>query len=421
MTKIKYYHQNCEGANVAFYPILGVHACSLQLKIKAGSWYEPDTSWGAFHLLEHLISGSSTARFKTHRQLELFLEKNGLKYDMSTGGSSVNFSILFTEKSLDSALEILEQIIFQPIFSTPDINRELLIIDREHSQKWSNVTYNYAQSLHNHLFGLNHPYSRDGMGQTDYIKNLSLSYLINLHSRYFVSPNISVGVSGPLDHSTLFSKLTKIFSRYPGTPSTLSIKPITTVTSPYYFSSPSAKSTDLKMIWLMPGADSFELKEFVILSLVKYLFTATDNSIFYRHLRFRLNLVYSIYIYLAYFPTACFLDIGTNIESSSFTKVNSEIIRLLNDFVARPISSRAYNLGLTNLHLGSLLDYSSVTGIAYKLVGDLFWEGGVTSLEDYYHVCSQITELDVRRFLETIISRPPVYSFMVPPNTLPLL
>src|SRR5688572_29314274 len=101
------------GIKTILYPLSNLPSIKLQLLVKAGSWHEAGESWGALHLLEHLVH-KGTKKFINRNKIELYKETHGLTSNAYTGGGITGFWVKGPYYSITQAITLLNQIVFRP-------------------------------------------------------------------------------------------------------------------------------------------------------------------------------------------------------------------------------------------------------------------------------------------------------------------
>ena len=183
------------GAKVAIFPIKELSATNIDILIKAGSWYEPENKWGAFHFLEHMCF-QGTEQFPTTREMELFKEEHAINGDASTGGQNINFRFQYPETSIRQCFTLIHEMLFQPSIPETKLAREKAVIRQEYTDKWSSPYNRYSLACARQLYGREHIYIRDGIGQPEHIEPLASDDLRQLHQDYFRPSRMAIGIAG---------------------------------------------------------------------------------------------------------------------------------------------------------------------------------------------------------------------------------
>ena len=101
---------------VVLFPIKSVRSVEIDITMKCGSWYETGENWGAFHFLEHMIL-QGTKKFPSSEKISEFTKENGIHYNAFTSREKISLPLNIPDVNLNKGLQILEEVIFNPIIS----------------------------------------------------------------------------------------------------------------------------------------------------------------------------------------------------------------------------------------------------------------------------------------------------------------
>ncbi|WP_041077751.1 M16 family metallopeptidase [Thermotoga caldifontis] len=193
--------------HIYFVPISSVKTLSLAFIVPVGSANEKPEEAGVAHLIEH-------ASFKGTKHFDEF----SLKFNLEVVGGSLN---AFTTKDFtvylakvpyshhEKAIEVLADIVFQPLFEEKAIALEKSVIIEEiktyHEDHESRVQDLFAESY------LEDPYSRPVSGYIETVEKLTREKVLEFHNDHY--GNVDVVVVGKVTKSVL-EKLKKVIESY---------------------------------------------------------------------------------------------------------------------------------------------------------------------------------------------------------------
>ena len=103
---------------------------SVRITVFAGSRYDPKGKGGLAHLLEHLlVSGSKS--FPNPRDLGNLVLAHGGTYDIYTDRECLTFETKTTNENVEDGFRYLSEIIFNPLFTENNLEREKQVIAEE--------------------------------------------------------------------------------------------------------------------------------------------------------------------------------------------------------------------------------------------------------------------------------------------------
>ena len=183
-------------------PVFSINAgtqdvVKIQLVFKAGIWYQAH-SLEAFFTGQMLEEGS---RNYSAAQIADKLDDCGAFVHKKVGRDNACIDIFTLNKHLKSVLEIVSDIVKNPLFGESQLNRlrEQEKQDFEvRNQKVKHLAQKQFSSL---LFGENHPYGR--FAKLEDYSILNPSILRDFHQKHYGSGNCRIFMSGKISSSTL--------------------------------------------------------------------------------------------------------------------------------------------------------------------------------------------------------------------------
>jgi len=403
------------GALVAFHPISGLNATYLNLTIRAGSWYEEGNSWGEMHLLEHLLFLGSE-KFPTKILLDDYMEENGIQCNGYTGGAKIEVVMRFPDTSIDSALILLSQMVYYPLFRQQDILNEKRVLHREYTDKWSKVDVRFSRKIRQQLFGTDSIYIRDGIGDPKYTDTLSEEQLRATHARFMVPSNMCLGIAGNVNIAETTEKLKVFFKNGLGVTSELPTAPIHSSERIIKTKEENLKSTSVVVTWLTKGIHDYSIRERMILSFGSYLLGGSRRSTLHRKVRDELGLAYNISSNTALFPTSGWLQVNTSTKPESTDEVVEKITKSVSEFLKQDIDETTLSRAKKYIKWQRLLQFDSGSSTAGYLSDSLYWDGKLVSSEEFENIVDGITAKDIKDIFSKIIANEPYISIMEPAN-----
>ncbi|MEQ8198310.1 MAG: insulinase family protein, partial [Clostridiaceae bacterium] len=89
---------------------------SLNLGVKVGALYESQDEKGVAHFIEHMLFKGT--KLRSNEQLNCELENLGGEYNAYTDYTSTVYSITCLQEEIENALELLSDMIINPVFES---------------------------------------------------------------------------------------------------------------------------------------------------------------------------------------------------------------------------------------------------------------------------------------------------------------
>lgn len=405
--KTKFYTFTANKAKVVIYPIAKIRTVELRVLVKAGSWYEKGPQWGAFHLLEHLMLEGSR-NFPNTQALEAFQKEHGITISAWAGGGDIGFWFRFPNVSLDHGLRLFEELVFHPILPEDAFKREIAVIKQEYLEQWDDPDWRFYRELNKQSFGQDYLYIRDGLGQPEFIKTLTKDDLVNLHGQHSQPQNIVITVVGNVDVYGVKARIRKLLSHKINS-QLITNKPMAIQSSKqrYLWHKEDVDRAFVSMSWLTTGTNNTSLIDRTKLKLAAFILGSDDffTSLLFTRLRQELGLVYTTGARWSEWPAIGQLEVWASTHPSKVDEVIQNMQDIMLSFIKDEMPNKDFLRNRDFVDWQILMDYDAVADACDVLSSMLFWEGKVTSPEEFIEMGKSITEDQVRDVVGRFISK----------------
>ena len=176
----------------------GVRSVALGLWIAAGSRLEPLELGGVSHFIEHLIFKGSD-RFSAWDIARIFDDMGG-EPNAATSKEHTLVNARFLDEDLDTAFEVMVEMLVRPSFADLDQEREVVL------EEVAMFEDSPPELIHDDLceavFG-EHSLGRSIIGHRETLARLDLPTVRAYHDAHYVNPGIVVSAGGHVDHDHL--------------------------------------------------------------------------------------------------------------------------------------------------------------------------------------------------------------------------
>ncbi|XP_065828961.1 mitochondrial-processing peptidase subunit beta-like [Oscarella lobularis] len=191
----------------------GIPTCTVGLWIDAGTRYETESTNGVAHFMEHMAFKGTTKRSQT--QLELQVENMGAHLNAYTSREqTVYFAKCFT-KDLPEVVNILADILQNPVLGKNEIEIERRVILREMQEVDTQMEEVVFDHLHATAFQ-GTPLSWTILGPTENINSITRENLSDYVKTHYHAPRMVLAAAGGVDHDVLMKLAEKEFGGMPG-------------------------------------------------------------------------------------------------------------------------------------------------------------------------------------------------------------
>ena len=189
--------------------------------VKSGSRCEPAETNGISHFVEHMVFKGTRSRTAQHIAREM--DSIGGNLDAFTGKETICFNVKSLSDHVPIALDVVTDLVLNPLFDPPDIERERGVILEEIKIDEDNPDV-LVHELFTQSFWKGHPLGKPILGTTETVENLDQRMLFQYHSDCFHGGNIVFSAAGNLDHDQFTEAVSAKFAGLKGgeTPGELS-------------------------------------------------------------------------------------------------------------------------------------------------------------------------------------------------------
>jgi predicted Zn-dependent peptidase len=186
--------------------------------IKSGSRAEEAEINGISHFVEHMVFKGTRSRSAQHIAREM--DSIGGNLDAFTGKETICFNVKSLADHVPIALDVLSDLVLNPVFGSNDIERERGVILEEIKIDEDNPDI-LVHELFTQNFWKDHPLGKPILGTTTTVARLDQQRLLDYHMGRFNAGNMVFSAAGNLQHDEFVQAVTNKFaSLHPGQPAT---------------------------------------------------------------------------------------------------------------------------------------------------------------------------------------------------------
>jgi predicted Zn-dependent peptidase len=316
-----------------------IRSASIGVWLQTGSRDE-DPEWnGISHFIEHMVFKGT--RHRTAEEIARQVDSIGGNMDAFTAKECICFNVKVLDEHIPVALDIVCDLVLNPIFDASDITRERGVIMEEIKMDEDNPDY-LVHEIFTQNFWKDHPLGKPILGTKETVKRFEREPVLQAYKHRFAPGNIIVSAAGNLDHDSFVELVARHFQH---------MKP---TTNGFHSSTPKISSRiilrnkkALEQVQLCMGVPAHPIAHekrhagYVLNTLLG----GGMSSRLFQNIRERQGLAYSIYSDLnPYRDTGCLaVYAGTSLASASkvVQSVVGEFRRLKTEPVPEEELSRA--------------------------------------------------------------------------------
>ncbi len=174
-----------------------IRSASIGIWLQTGSRDE-DPEWnGISHFIEHMVFKGTKNR--TAEEIARQVDSIGGNMDAFTAKECICFNVKVLDEHVPTALDILSDLVLNPVFDAQDIARERGVIMEEIKMDEDNPDY-LVHEIFTQNFWKDHPLGKPILGTKETVKRFERNSVLDAYTHRFAPGNIIVSAAGNLDH-----------------------------------------------------------------------------------------------------------------------------------------------------------------------------------------------------------------------------
>ena len=297
-----------------------IRSVSIGIWVKTGSRDE-DKQWnGISHFVEHMVFKGT--RHRSAEEIARQVDSIGGNIDAFTAKECVSFSVKVLNEHLPIAMDVLSDLVLNPVFDDQDIARERGVILEEIKMDEDNPDY-LVHEIFTQNFWKDHPLGRPILGTRDTVKRFERQPVVDFYAQRFSPGNVIITAAGYLKHESFVDLVKKYFD---------GMKP---VSNGFHSAPPKIiprivlrNKKSLEQVQICVGVPSYPITHQRRHSsyILNTLLGGGMSSRLFQNIRERQGLAYAIYSDLnPYRDTGC-LSVYAGTSTASASKVVESIV-----------------------------------------------------------------------------------------------
>jgi len=177
--------------------------------IKSGSRCEDAETNGISHFVEHMLFKGTRSRSAQHIAREM--DSIGGNLDAFTGKETICFNVKSLADHVPIALDVLADLVLNPVFASTEIERERGVILEEIKIDEDNPDV-LVHELFTQNFWKDHPLGKPILGTTATVGRLNQDKLFDYHTGRFRGGNMVFSAAGNLEHDQFVDTVSEKFA-----------------------------------------------------------------------------------------------------------------------------------------------------------------------------------------------------------------
>jgi predicted Zn-dependent peptidase len=345
---------------------------------------------GVSHLLEHMVFKGTERR--SARDIALELEIRGGSLDAYTSRDHTSFQARVLDDDLPRALDVLTDVVRNPLLRVDDLDRERLVVLEEISAV-HDTPDDLVFEEHSQTMWPDHPYGFSVLGTKETVSQLSVKDLRELHSTSYHPGHIVIAAAGNVDHEVLLRLLAKCgwftFETGPEPQQVVAVPPA--VRTERHIHRDSAQSH------VVIGTDTFQFtdKRRHPLVLLNSVLGSGMSSTLFQKVREELGLAYTVFSYQSFYKETGVVGVYVGTHPSNVSRALDVIREQLAEFAANGLTTDRLGEAKQQLKGQVTLSLESPSARMYRLATTALFGEPYKTIDELLSQIDAITLRDV--------------------------
>jgi len=197
-----YERKDCaNGMKMVVSPMPWMSSVSLGIWIGVGGRYESEKQSGISHLIEHMLFKGTASR--SAKDLKQQVEGVGGAFNGFTSDEVTCYMVKVPEKYMERGIDILSDMVLEPLFSEEDIVKEKFVVCEE-IKMYKDQPAEHVMDVLAKIMWPRSPLGRPLTGTKTTVKDITRKDMLDFKSRNYHAGNIAVIAAGKADPGKFF-------------------------------------------------------------------------------------------------------------------------------------------------------------------------------------------------------------------------
>src|SRR5271170_7718188 len=185
-----------------------IRSVAIGIWLKSGSRDEDSEFNGISHFIEHMVFKGTETR--SAEAIARQVDSIGGNMDAFTAKECICFNIKVLDEHLPIAMDVLSDLVLNPVFDVQDISRERGVILEEIKMDEDSPDY-LVHEIFTQNFWRDHPLGKPILGTKETVRCFEQDTLFDYYGQRFVGGNMIFSAAGNLEHDSFVEKVARRF------------------------------------------------------------------------------------------------------------------------------------------------------------------------------------------------------------------
>ncbi len=383
------------GLRLVVEPLDHVRSVGIGVWVTTGSRHEPDHLLGVSHFLEHLVFKGTPRR--SAKAIARAIDARGGHLDAFTGRELGCYYAKVLDERLPEALDLLSDILTEPLLAPEDIERERRVILEEIKLSGDTPTDDLFDLFYSTIFD-GHPLGRPVFGTPATVGRLQRDELLDWRASHVFTENLLIAVSGSCRPEEVAEYVSGAFS--------IEGRNHSSATTPPVHSGPrlvvkQKASEQIHRCLGFPSVSDTSPRRYVA-SILNAIVGGGVASRMFQSIREEEGLAYAVYSFLDTYSDAGAMGIYAGVSPNELTKVLALIAKELRSIAENGVEPEELTLTKGQLKSQMTLALEDSTNRMSRLAKQVITFGRHWTLEESMGLIDAVSLEEIQALAEEI-------------------
>lgn len=352
-------------------PMPDTEAVTLWVLFGTGSKYETKRINGVSHFLEHLFFKGTKKRPRPG-QIWQELDRTGSQKNAFTSKEFTGYYVKSASKFFDVSLDVVSDILLNPLFKKTEIEKERGVILQEISMYEDDPRRQVYEILEELLYG-DCPAGWDTAGYPNTVKNITRDDIVKYRNSHYLSSNAVVVVAGNVLKDKVFAQVEKSFSGMKDGRKVEKLRVIERQSKPQVlFKKKDADQTHVRIA--VRAFNMYDEQRFPLM-ILQTILGGNSSSRLWTEIREKAGLSYYVSAGAEHYTDAGYVVASAGVPHGTLPKVTRSIIKIFKDIKNKGVSEKEVKFAKEFIHGSMPLAFESTDEVATYLASqELFYK-----------------------------------------------
>lgn len=371
---------------------------SLGVWINAGSRIEDEKISGVSHFIEHMLFKGTKNR--TSKEIASEIDNLGGQINAFTSKECTCYYVKLLDSHIDIGIDILSDMILNPLFDKNDIDKERLVI-LEELKMYEDSPEDLAYDLLIENIYKGDPLGMNIIGTEESLKGIGRKEIVDYFKKYYVPNNSVISVCGNFNFEEMINKLEEKFINWNSKDVNIEVE------KAKFNSCFIAKNKDTEQVNIAISLEAIpveDIKEVYALSVINTVFGGSISSRLFQKIREEQGLVYSIYSSQSLYRKCGEVGIYASMSKDNLKKVYEMILDEIKDLKKNYLTEKEIKESKEQLKGSYILGLESTSSRMMSIGKSMLLHRQVRDTDEILKLIDEVDKDTINRVIDKVFN-----------------